>query len=202
GDGAGRDRRSDHGHVRAAGRVDLRRRPACLPGHLHGGEPVHHLLLSLRAAGGVQRPEAAQGRIGPGQPRRCIEPRGLMSASRRVLIAAGAWLLCAGAAAQDVLEACAAQASAGTRGIVALEAACPGIEAALRESSLAANLPATWRESLDASALHDLIALEQRYLHPPPPAPDRAGLHAILEQLASEQIEPRRSWWDAVKDWL
>lgn len=125
-----------------------------------------------------------------------------MSASRRVLIAAGAWLLCAGAAAQDVLEACAAQASAGTRGIVALEAACPGIEAALRESSLAANLPATWRESLDASALHDLIALEQRYLHPPPPAPDRAGLHAILEQLASEQIEPRRSWWDAVKDWL
>lgn len=125
-----------------------------------------------------------------------------MSALRAVLIAAGAWLLCAGAAAQDMLDACAAQAPAGTRGIVALEAACPGIEAALSASSLSANLPVAWRESLDASALRDLVALEQRYLQPPSPAPDRTDLRAILDQLASEQIEPRRSWWDAVKDWL
>ena len=125
-----------------------------------------------------------------------------MPALRQVLVAAGAWLLCAGAAAQQTLGACAAQAPAGTRGIVALEAACPGIEAALRESSLAANLPASWRESLDTRALRDLVALEQRYRQTPSPAPDPAALPAILEQLASEQIETDRTWWDAVKDWL
>jgi hypothetical protein len=128
-----------------------------------------------------------------------------MSALRRLLVAWGAWLLCsgAGAAALDVVDACAAQAAADIRGIVALEAVCPGVEAALREMGVIANLPGGWRESLDRNALHDLGALAHRYLDmPAQTGPDQRGLRAILDALAREQVDPPKSWWDAAKDWL
>jgi hypothetical protein len=128
-----------------------------------------------------------------------------MSALRRLLFATGAWLLCsgAGAAALDVVDACAAQAAADTRGIVALETACPGLEAALRETGVVTNLPQGWRESLDSNALRDLGALTHRYLEMPAQArPDQAELRAILDELAREQANPRKSWWDAAKEWL
>jgi hypothetical protein len=128
-----------------------------------------------------------------------------MSALRRLLVAWGAWLLCSGAsaAALDVVVACASQAAADTRGIVALETVCPGLEAALREMGVVANLPRGWRESLDRDALHDLGALARRYLDMPARTRlDQGGLRAILDELAHEQVDPRKSWWDAAKDWL
>jgi hypothetical protein len=128
-----------------------------------------------------------------------------MSALRRLLVAWGAWLLCSGAsaAALDVVVACAAQAAADTRGIVALETACPGLEAALREMGVVASLPRGWRESLDRDALYDLGALTRRYLDMPAQTrPDQGGLRAILDELADEQVDPGKSWWDAAKDWL
>jgi hypothetical protein len=128
-----------------------------------------------------------------------------MSALRRLLLASGAWLVCsgAGAAALNIVDACAAQAAADARGIVALETACPGLEAALRETGVVSNLPEGWRESLDSDALHDLGALAHRYLDMPAQAgPDQGALRAILDELAREQVNPRKSWWDATKDWL
>lgn len=86
--------------------------------------------------------------------------------------------------------------------MAALEAACPGLEAALRDAGVAANLPDGWRESLRPDALRDIATLEQRYLQPASQAPDGGGLQAILEQLASEQIKPPQSWWDMAMAWL
>lgn len=127
-----------------------------------------------------------------------------MPALRRCWLAAGAWLLCtvASGAVHDSLDACIAQAAADLRGIVALESACPGLRAALDESGVAANLPAGWQDSLDREALRDIAALDRRYQDTPDLAPDSSGLPSILEQLASEQTAPSKSWWDAAKAWL
>lgn len=128
-----------------------------------------------------------------------------MSAARRWLPAAlaGLWCAVAGAASPDPLADCAGRAPPEARGIVALEAACHDLEAALRASRATDQLPANWRESLDAVGLGDLVALRARYLSNPPAMPaDPAALQAILEQLASEQDAPRKSWWAIAKDWL
>jgi hypothetical protein len=128
-----------------------------------------------------------------------------MSLLRRLVVACGTWLVCCGvgAAGLDALEACAAQASPEATGIVALEAQCGGIESALLESGFIEQLPAGWRDTLDRDALDDLASLARRYEGAPTQlAPDPVALRAILEQLASEQVRPRRSWWDAFWEWL
>src|SRR5690606_7963774 len=109
----------------------------------------------------------------------------------------------AGAASPDPLADCDAQAPPEARGIVALEAACHDLEAALQASGLTGQLPANWRETLDAAGLGDLVALRARYLESPPALrADPAALAAILDQLASEQDAPRKSWWAIARDWL
>lgn len=128
-----------------------------------------------------------------------------MTRARRLLVVAGALLACngAGSAGFEELETCASQATSDASGIAALESACPGLETALREADLLANLPPGWRESLNAAALRDLGTLERRYQSPPAAqAPDRDGLQAILDQLAGEQARPDKSWWDTAKEWL
>ena len=128
-----------------------------------------------------------------------------MFTAQRLLFACGAWLLCcsAGAAAVDILAGCAAQAAPGKRGIVALEAQCPGLESALRELGVVDALPDGWRDSLSAAAVGDLGNLAARYGDVSARgAPDTGALPAILDQLAQEQVKPVRSWWEAVKQWL
>lgn len=128
-----------------------------------------------------------------------------MSALRRWLPAAlaGLWCAVAGAASPDPLADCAARAPPDARGIVALETACADLEAALQASGATDQLPANWREGLDAVGLDDLVTLRARYRGDPPASPaDPAALPAILDQLASEQDAPRKSWWDVAKDWL
>jgi len=124
---------------------------------------------------------------------------------RRLLVLAGALLVCNGAssAGLEELENCVALANPNTSGMTALEAACPGLETALREAGLLSNLPPGWRESLNAAALSDLGLLERRYQSPPAAQPPNAGgLRAILAQLASEQAGADKSWWDKAREWL
>lgn len=127
-----------------------------------------------------------------------------MAGARRRLAAALAalWWASAGAADSGLLTACAGQAPAGARGIAALEAACPGVQAALQEQGLAAHLPSGWQESLDAESLGALARLHQRYQDQPQRQPDPTVLPGILQQLASEQAEPRRTLWQMAMDWL
>jgi len=128
-----------------------------------------------------------------------------MQPVRRVLLALGAVLLCRGAAggALETLDACATQAPPRAHGIAELEAACPGLETALREQGVVKLLSEGWRDRLDRDGLRDLASLAHRYdKEPPQAAPDPAPVAAILQQLASEQAQPTRSWWDAVRQWL
>ncbi|MEO6080588.1 MAG: hypothetical protein ABIQ86_12510 [Steroidobacteraceae bacterium] len=128
-----------------------------------------------------------------------------MSASRRLVIAFGAWLAwgSASAAALDTVDACTSQAASESKGVVALEVECPGLKAALSETGVIGILPEGWRDTLDADALRDLSALTHRYLDlPTQPAPDPARLRVILDQLAREQVKAPRSWWDSAKEWL
>jgi hypothetical protein len=128
-----------------------------------------------------------------------------MSRWRRLAIATGAWLVCGGAGgtALDTLDACAARATAEARGIVALEAQCPGLEPALGELGLVEVLPDGWRDRLQRDQLGDLASLTHRYLDAPARvAPDAAALRAVLDQLAREQVRPPRSWRAAFMDWL
>jgi hypothetical protein len=129
-----------------------------------------------------------------------------MSAHRRLLLALGAWLLgcSAGAAGLEDLDACAAQTATQARGIVALEAECPGIEAALRELGVVDHLPEGWRDTVDRGDLGDLAGLVHRYRDAAAPsaALEPGDLRGILDQLERERVKPARSWWDAVKEWL
>jgi len=127
-----------------------------------------------------------------------------MPSGCRLPAAIVAGLVCCGAAAGplDALDACIAVGPAETRGIAALEAQCPGLEAALREAGLAEVLTDDWRETLTRSGLTDLVALDRRYLEAASSAPDTGALPAILQQLAGEQGAPSRSWWARFTDWL
>lgn len=123
----------------------------------------------------------------------------------RLVIALGAWLVscAAGATALDTLDGCATRASPGARGLAALEAQCPGLESALRELGYAGALPEGWRDTLSRRAVGDLADLAHRYQGSAArPAPEVGALRAVLDQLASEQKQPGRSWWDAVREWL
>jgi hypothetical protein len=127
-----------------------------------------------------------------------------MLVRRRLVLAFGAWLLCssASAAGLDTLDVCAARASPDAKGIVALEAECPGVEAALREAGVVDNLPDGWRNTLNRAALEDLGVLVHPYRDASQAAMDPGALRPILEQLAGEKVKPAGSWWDAVREWL
>lgn len=128
-----------------------------------------------------------------------------MSRWRRLAFATGAWLVCggAGATALETMDACAAQAPTEARGIVALEAQCPGLDAALDELGLVAVLPEGWRDQLHRGQLDDLRGLVHRYLDTPAQvAPDAGAIRAVLDQLAREQVQTPRSWRAAFMEWL
>ncbi len=128
-----------------------------------------------------------------------------MSALRHLTFALAAWLLCghACAAALDTLDGCAAQAPTQAKGIEALQAACPGLESALRELGFVAMLPDDWRSTLTRHGLADLDELAHHYAATPARTrPDPGAMHGVLDQLAQEQVHPPRSWWSAFTDWL
>jgi hypothetical protein len=102
--------------------------------------------------------------------------------------------------AQGVVNRCAGVSTALT-GLSALRKACPGLEAALDQLGLTAQLPSGWSKTLSAGGLADLRALLQRYSGSPPSQPPRA---ATLRFIAAALIPPTPppTWWDRVREWI
>lgn len=128
-----------------------------------------------------------------------------MRTARRVLLALGSWLICASAAATalDTLSDCAASASIDAEGLAALTAECPGLDSALNELALDDHLPEGWQDHLNLSGLQDLATLVRHYQGSPQNhIPGVSTLPGILHDLAGEQPQAAKSWWDAVKEWL
>ena len=107
------------------------------------------------------------------------------------------------AAPLDIIRDCAAKVPAELSGIKSLDAACPGLEAAIRARGLDRMLYDGWREQLRRNSLQDVSTLSGMYSEPKPAAgPDTAALPGILKSMAREQGPVAKSWWDAFKAWL
>ena len=103
----------------------------------------------------------------------------------------------------DVLRDCAAHASAQISGVKDLEAACPGLEAAMQSLGLDRILYDGWRDRLNEDALRDVSKLAHVYGEPKPAVgPDVTALSGILKNLARDQAPAPKSWWDAFMAWL
>jgi len=102
--------------------------------------------------------------------------------------------------AQGVISRCAG-ASTALSGLPALRKACPGLEAALDQLGLTAQLPSGWSKTLSAGGLADLRALLQRYSGSSPSQPPRA---ATLRSIAAALIPPTPppTWLDRVREWI
>jgi hypothetical protein len=102
-----------------------------------------------------------------------------------------------------VIRDCAATAPAEATGIKNLDAACPGLEAAILTLTIDRMLYDGWRERLNRHSLDDVATLAEPYGESKPAGgPDAAALPDILKSMAKEQAPVARSWWDAFKDWL
>jgi hypothetical protein len=118
------------------------------------------------------------------------------------LLAALAGISAAAAAPIDTVRAC-AETAGNAVGIKALNAACPGLEAALQALNFDRTLFEGWRERLNRDSLRDLVTLEAGYRGAAPAsAPDVSALPGILATLAREQNPAPKSWWDAFTAWL
>lgn len=86
-------------------------------------------------------------------------------------------------------------------GIDELRLSCPGVEQAIIDSGLSAQLPERWQQWLDRSSLEDLSQLLRRYQSPlPSAAPGVATLHQVAHTLTLS--EPPHGWWQDFKAWL
>jgi hypothetical protein len=117
------------------------------------------------------------------------------------------------AAPVDVLNECAASATAKatavaavaarTSGIKDLGALCPQLEQTLETLGLESILYDGWREQLNSRALLDLTGLVQRYSESQRrAAPNTASLPPILQALTRQQTPAVKSRWDALKSWF
>lgn len=115
------------------------------------------------------------------------------------------WLVCSGAMASalDTLRQCAVDTTPEVEGLPALNARCPGLDAALNELTLTDNLTEDLRGRLNRDGLLDLEAMARRYHdNPTDHGPGVSALAGILKDMAAEQRHASKSWWDAVKEWL
>lgn len=132
----------------------------------------------------------------------------------RVLAAlAAACCACAGAQssrparpvpnARAVLEACVEQAGASLRGLEALGEACPGIDVAIEDLHLDAQLPADWQQHVSTGALSDWCALADRYDPRGPAArlPEPARLQDIARGLPRQVIR-QPTLWEQARAWF
>ena len=87
------------------------------------------------------------------------------------------------------------------RGIVQLEADCPGLTEILDGLNVGVQLNGPWRERLDSERLSRLADLLDHYeFHPPSPRPDVAALPALAASLRN--APPSQSLWERFKAWL
>ena len=113
------------------------------------------------------------------------------------------WPMCLGAAPLDIVRDCAAKTPAQVSGVKNLNAACPGLEDALRALELDRMLFDGWRERLNRDSLRDVARLADGYGGSMPAAsPEVSALKGVLESLAREQTPMPKSWWDAFRAWL
>jgi hypothetical protein len=108
----------------------------------------------------------------------------------------------AAAAPIDTVRAC-ADTAANAVGIKDLNAACPGLEAALQALGFDRTLYEGWRERLNRDSLRDLVRLEASYRGSTPATElNVSALSGILATLAREQNPAPKSWWEAFTAWL
>lgn len=132
----------------------------------------------------------------------------------RVLAAlAAACCTCAGAqssrparpapSARAVLEACVEQAGASLRGLEDLGEACPGIDVAIEDLHLDAQLPADWQQHVSTGALSDWRALADRYDPRGPAArlPEPARLRDIARGMPRQVIR-QPTLWEQARGWF
>jgi len=104
-------------------------------------------------------------------------------------------------AAHALIEQCTQDARDDLRGVEALQADCPRIDAAATDLRLDPLLPRDWKSHVSARALGDLDALAERYaVAAPQPAPNAARLRAIAQAL-QPPAQPL-SWWQRLRAWL
>lgn len=105
------------------------------------------------------------------------------------------------AAPLDLVRKCADSAPPTLSGVKALEAVCPGLQAALEGTDFDKTLIEGWQEKINAHALAELGGLAERYSSSSRHAPDTASLPKALESL-QEQAPKISSWWQSFKTWL
>lgn len=106
--------------------------------------------------------------------------------------------------ARHVLDTCVESVPHDVAGMDAIEAVCPGIEAALEQLGLASFLPKEQREAIGLNGLRSLQTLVQRYEQPPDTGEMQAdSLRSVLDSLEQPaQIEESLSWFERLKRWL
>jgi len=121
-----------------------------------------------------------------------------------VVLWLAAWPVCGHAdpTAREVLQACIERAEPDSSGASELEAACPGLTAALAQLDMLDHLPMEWEDNLQVGALEDLLVLHDAYQGPSPPRPNRQSLQAVLDKLAKDSQARPQSLWTRIKNWL
>ena len=123
-----------------------------------------------------------------------------MRAARLASVAALALAAGAGAEPREVIDDCARNAPESAVGLAALEAACPGLGAALGDIGVAALLSEASRKQLTAATLAAAVNAGTATPSADAKRPGTASLAPILQSLVERNVEP--SWWERLKDWL
>ncbi|MBM0103153.1 hypothetical protein JM946_00270 [Steroidobacter sp. S1-65] len=108
------------------------------------------------------------------------------------------------APARQVLQECADSIPPDVVGIEQIEAACPGVEQALDELGLTELMFQSQFELLKRDGLDALLALANRYEHPPErAAANVARLGPVLDSMRRPPTpEASKSWWERLKERL
>lgn len=105
--------------------------------------------------------------------------------------------------ARPVLDACIDSLEADVVGLEDMEAACPGLEAALEELGIKALLPVDQHNLLTPTGLENLRSLLDRYAQPPEERVGVDSVHSVLESLREPEVaEQQLSWFERLKRWL
>ena len=106
--------------------------------------------------------------------------------------------------ARQVLDDCVESIDFEVIGMEAMEAACPGLDAALGELGLAPLLSDRQRETIGLNGLTNLQSLVQRYREPPEAdAVAVDSLQSVLDSLQKPpQVEQQLTWLERFKRWL
>lgn len=107
--------------------------------------------------------------------------------------------------ARQVLDDCVESIDREIVGMAAIEAACPGLEAALVDLGVAPFLPEQQRETLGLNGLISLQSLLERYRETPETgAVDVDSLQSVLDSLQKpvQAAEQPLTWFERFKRWL